>query len=317
MVDLHLAQASEVTMPEINSQKEPRVFISHSSVNLKIAKQVKAALEGAGFASWLDDTDIRVGALLGKQLQQDIKASRAVVLVWSKEAAASRWVATEVLSAFHLNRFIIPCTLSATELPQFLSRAVYLDLRRGREAALKKLVEQVQRAPRARNEIFAVSSYRNRELEETIYHLKAKQDAAVEPVDRGDLQGARKLHAKLSAEMRAAEKRWRYDPTILNLAGFHYKNSYMLKHWDEYSAGRFPRDPVLQKGEWRFFETLFINPLDYSALNGLGNMLLFEGELAAAEFFVRKAIDCAAKDGVDYEEAKHDLRLIRSRTLKS
>jgi hypothetical protein len=304
-------------MPEINSKKGARVFISHSSVNLKNAVQVKAALDDAGFDSWLDDTDIRVGALLGKQLQQDIKESRAVVLLWSKAAAASRWVATEVLSAFHLNRFIIPCTLSATELPQFLSRSVYLDLRRGRGEALRKLGEQVKRAPRARNEILALSSYWNKELEATIYHLKARQDAGLELVDRGDLPGAKKLHAKLNTEMRAAETRWRYDPTILNLAGYHYKNSYMLKHWDEYCAGRFPRDPVLQKGEWRFFETLFINPIDYSALNGLGNMLLFEGELAAAEFFVKKAIDCAAKDGVDYAEAKSDLRLIRSRTLKS
>jgi hypothetical protein len=56
-----------------------------------------------------------------------------------------------------------------------------------------------------------------------------------------------------------------------------------------------------------------INPIDYGALNGLGNILLFQGELDAAEFFVGSAIMCAKKDGADYWQAKNDLELIRSR----
>jgi len=32
-------------------------------------------------------------------------------------------------------------------------------------------------------------------------------------------------------------------------------------------------------------------------LNGLGNILLFQGELEAAEFFVSSAINCAKTDG--------------------
>ena len=87
----------------------------------------------------------------------------------------------------------------------------------------------------------------------------------------------------------------------------------MIKHWQEYSAGRFPKDTLLKEGRSRFFETLLINPIDYNALNGLGNILLFQGELDAAEFFVSGAINCAEKDGIDYWQAKHDLELIRSR----
>jgi len=35
------------------------------------------------------------------------------VLVWSKAAAASRWVAAEILTAFYLpmRRFVIPCVV--------------------------------------------------------------------------------------------------------------------------------------------------------------------------------------------------------------
>ena len=107
--------------------------------------------------------------------------------------------------------------------------------------------------------------------------------------------------------MRAAELRWKVDPMILSLAGYHRKNAYMIKHWQEYSTGRFPKDPLLEEGRGRFFETLLINPIDYSALNGLGNILLFQGELDGAEFFVSSAIKCAKKDGADYWQAKHDL----------
>ena len=133
-------------------------------------------------------------------------------------------------------------------------------------------------------------------------------------ISHDELERARKLQDQLDFKTHAAETHWRFDPTILNLAGYHRKNAYMLKHWGEYCAGRFPKDPLLEEGQRFFFDSLFVNPIDYSALNGLGNILLFEGELDAAEFFVKKAVDCAAIEGVDYREAKHDLQLIRSRT---
>jgi hypothetical protein len=87
----------------------------------------------------------------------------------------------------------------------------------------------------------------------------------------------------------------------------------MLRHWEEYCAGRFPADPVLEEGERFFFETLFVNPLEFSALNGLGNILMFRGELYAAEFFVERAVECAHAAGANYAEAVHDLQLIRRR----
>lgn len=92
----------EVRMPRKAKRKGPSVFISHSSVNLEIAKQVEAALTAGGFNVWLDDSDIRVGVLLGKELLKAIEASRAVVLIWSEAAKNSAWVTTEILAAFHL-----------------------------------------------------------------------------------------------------------------------------------------------------------------------------------------------------------------------
>ena len=297
--------------------KRARVFISHAGVNLAVAEQVEAALDAAGYDPWLDRSDIRVGALLGKELRQAIEASRAVVLVWSKAAARSPWVATEVLTAFHLDRYVVPCVLGGSELPQFLSRSVYLDLRKRRAEALTRLGTQVRRARRSRNEFPGLTSYQPAALRQTIRALDDAQREILDQVERETLAEAKRLQAELSPRMRAAEARWRFDPTILNLAGYHRKNAYMLKHWEAYSAGRFPSDPLLDEGRQRFFATLFANPIDYAALNGLGNILLFAGELAAAEFFVASAIRCAARAGVNYREARHDLAMIRRRTRRA
>ena len=94
-----------------NSPDRPSVFISHSSANLKAAQEVDATLDAAGFDSWLDQSDIRIGALLGKELRTAIEASKVIILLWSKAASTSRWVSTEMLTFFHLNRFKLPCVL--------------------------------------------------------------------------------------------------------------------------------------------------------------------------------------------------------------
>src|SRR5215470_1667257 len=286
-------RASERRDCELMSRKakktRPSVFISHSSVNLNDAKQVGAALKAGGIDAWLDDSDIRIGVLLGKELQQAVEGSRAVVLIWSEAAKKSPWVITEILTAFHLDRFILPYTLDATEFPQFLSRSIHGDLRKERADALEKLAQDIKRAPRSSNEFPGSVVYQSAELKKQINDLNDRQAAIMECVGRDDLVGAEKLQNDLDPNMTAAESHWKYDPTILNLAGYQKKNAYMITHWDEYCAGRYPKDPLLDEARSRFFETLLINPIEYGALNGLGNIFLFQGELDAAEFFVRSA----------------------------
>jgi len=76
-------------------------FIGHSSANRSVASKLEKALEAAGIRVWLHDSDIRLGALLGKELQDSIRASRVLLLLWSRHAASSRWVKSEWLTAFH------------------------------------------------------------------------------------------------------------------------------------------------------------------------------------------------------------------------
>src|SRR5262249_52568512 len=180
------------------------VFISHSSVNLEEAKQVQAALKTGGFDAWLDDSDIRVGVLLGKELQQAIESSRAVGLIWSEAAKQSPWVTTEILTAFHLARFILPYAADATEFPQFLSKSIHRDLTKDRDGVLAKLPQDIQRAPRSRNEFPGVTTYQSPELEKTIHELNDGQMTVLERVGN-DLIEADRLQQELDTKMHAAE----------------------------------------------------------------------------------------------------------------
>ena len=88
-------------------------FISHSSANRTAASELEKALEAAGLAVWPDDSEITLGALLGQELQDSIRASHVLLLLRPENAAASRWVTTGWLTAFHLNREHLDNRLSA------------------------------------------------------------------------------------------------------------------------------------------------------------------------------------------------------------
>ena len=127
-----------------------------------------------------------------------------------------------------------------------------------------------------------------------------------------DLDGARAQQKLLDPMVADAKKRWKFERDVLNLAGYHAKNGYLLKHWDAIQAGRPPADPLLARAERFFFDALFVAPGDASALNGLGSVLILERELDAVEFFVRRAIAIAERSGVPYAGARHDLELIHT-----
>jgi len=214
------------------------------------------------------------------------------------------------LTAFHVNHFIVACVQDATPLPYFLRNTLYLQVRARRNEWIAQLRDAIRKAPDAANEIPGGRGSPPTDVEETVRQLGLDQYAVLDLLDRNDVKGAMKRHAALDPKMKAAERRWRFQARILNLAGYHRKNAYMLRHWPEIQAYRPPNDPLLLRSERWFFESLFADPLDYEALNGLGSILYFEREYEAAEFFIRRALDLANQAGVDYPAAKSDLQLV-------
>ena len=286
-------------------------FISHSSSDARLAARIERTLEDHGLEIWLDRSEIRLGQLLRKELQTAIRESRVIILLWSAAAAKSRWVAAEVLTAFHSNRFVIACASDKTALPYFLQSTIYLNLQSLKTGWVDELRRAIREAPSSANDILPRIGSETPQLVETVRQLAEGQLAVTDRIGN-DLAAAKKYQAVAACELRAAEKKWRMEAMILNLAGYHRKNAYMLKHWPAIMAGRPPKDPLLDRAEHYFYESLFVDPNDYSALNGLGSILFYERELDAAEFVIRRAILLAETAGVNYPAAQHDLQLVQT-----
>src|SRR5262245_55589827 len=111
----------------MNSGLMPRhrfdAFISHAGKDAAHAETIEAGLGKKRV--WLDRSEIRLGALLGHELLSNIRASRALVLVWSKRAAQSPWVQSEWIAAANLGKPIVPIRLDKAELPQALTNTLW------------------------------------------------------------------------------------------------------------------------------------------------------------------------------------------------
>jgi tetratricopeptide (TPR) repeat protein len=285
-------------------------FISHSSKDTVLAARTEELLEEDGLKVWLDHSEIRLGALLRPELQTAIKNSRVLVLLWSQAAAKSRWVAAEVMTAFHLNRFTLACVRGNLELPYFLQNTIYLKLQLRKTDWAEHLRRAVREAPDAANDVPTMMARQSQELQDAIHRIVQGQMEVTNHLANGDLRGAKEKQQLVDRITVDAKKAWPLESTVLNLAGYHHKNAYLLKHWPAIQAGRPPKDRLLMLAESCFFKALFVNPNDYGALNGLGSILILGRDLEAAEFFIRRAIALAEQAGINYPAAEHDLATI-------
>jgi len=296
-------------MPAKHKTPTYAAFLSHASQDAEIANQLEQALLANSLTSWIDNSSLAFGVLLREELQAAIEKSRVLVLLWSEAAYKSRWVMAEIFTAFHLNRFIIPYVLDATPLPQFLAGSAYLSLKRDHADIGAKLSRALSSAPDSANKPSPMLNSRTEIVQSLVNGIGTAQIAVVQAMTE-NFQAAEEANTQIEIALNSAVKMAPLDPMILNLAGYQRKNNYMFKYWDTIQVGRAPKDPLLLEGERYFFETLCVDPLDPSALNGLGSILMLERELDAAEFFQRRAIDLVKQSGGNYEAAQHDLELI-------
>src|SRR5262249_29204209 len=161
--------------------------------------------------------------------------------------------------------------------PYFLQNAIFLGVRpagrpggrsggrSGGTLTLSGIVEAVRKAPSGTNQVPPFRDSPGPELVAAVHRLAEGQRRVTDALRRRDLAAGRRAQAALDPAQRAAEKRWPLDATVLSLGGYHRKNAYMLKHWDAIAAGQPPKDALLVRAERRFFDTLFVNPVDFNA----------------------------------------------------
>ena len=109
------------------SSTQARVFISHSHRDRAVATELQSVLTKRGAETYLDQDKIQVGDVLPERIRQGIEWCNRFLLLWSSNAALSKWVGMEWNTAYELRRKIIPYCLDSTPLPPGLENVVYID----------------------------------------------------------------------------------------------------------------------------------------------------------------------------------------------
>lgn len=101
-------------------------FISHNKANKDDARSLAIALVEQGENVWFDEWNIKPGESLTGGIEEGLDRSNTFVIIWSKEAAESNWVGTEV-RAYLRRRVddatlrIVPIILDGTKLPTLVA----------------------------------------------------------------------------------------------------------------------------------------------------------------------------------------------------
>ena len=91
------------------------IFLSYDSSDRAIAQKYADALESLGWSVWWD-REIPLGKAFDQVIEKELNAARCVIVLWSKEAARSRWVKTEAAAAAD-RECLIPVLIEDVAIP--------------------------------------------------------------------------------------------------------------------------------------------------------------------------------------------------------
>lgn len=128
------------------------IFISHTSQDKDIAREIGVFLVSEGVNVWFDEWEIATGDSITEAIDSGLAGATHLVIVWSANASKANWVRRELTAA--LNRSIttgtpkiIPIVLDRTPLPELLRDLRYLRYAGGTEEDRREIVSAVQGRP--------------------------------------------------------------------------------------------------------------------------------------------------------------------------
>jgi tetratricopeptide (TPR) repeat protein len=102
------------------------IFISYKSERRAAAEHLAEILTDYGYSVWWD-YGLVLGGDFGAQIEKELRAAKAVIVLWCSLSVNSEWVREEATLAKHLDK-IIPACVERVELPLGFSLKQTLDL---------------------------------------------------------------------------------------------------------------------------------------------------------------------------------------------
>jgi adenylate cyclase len=102
------------------------VFISYARVDKARVAPLVAAIEAKGWTAWWDP-DITPGQEFDSQIEEELLAASAVVVVWTQTSVASRWVRGEAREAADRS-ILVPVRFDGARLPMDVRAIHTIDL---------------------------------------------------------------------------------------------------------------------------------------------------------------------------------------------
>jgi exopolyphosphatase/pppGpp-phosphohydrolase len=125
-----------------------KVFLSHTSADNKLAKQIAEDLQQAGIGVWLDEAEIQVGDRIIAKIAEGISKSQFLAVMLSEKSQGSNWVEKEVSVKLteEINSrktCVLPIRLDDCALPSFLADKAYADFRTDYKSGLGDLIRAI------------------------------------------------------------------------------------------------------------------------------------------------------------------------------
>jgi len=89
----------------VGAANTPEVFLSYARSAEPQAKRIAEALEGLGYDVWWDE-DLPAHRAYTEVIEERLKSAKAVLVVWSADAAKSEWVRAEADVARHSHKLV-------------------------------------------------------------------------------------------------------------------------------------------------------------------------------------------------------------------
>jgi hypothetical protein len=167
---------------EARQKRKPDLFLSHSSRDKAVVRQLAEDLSFLEVDSWLDEWELQAGDSLYDVITTAMEKSGYVAVVLGDNYADSRWARDELKQALARERrqgqgVVLPFIFGMDQMPAFLEDKVYVDFRNNYFEGVTRVAGIIHEVSRKRIED-AIAVVKPKKISQCI---KALRYCGVEP----------------------------------------------------------------------------------------------------------------------------------------